>query len=838
MAGSDGRGEPRRRSRTRPLLAAAVAAALAVLTPTAPVAYAADLAMTNSGFESGLSGWTQFAAGGNSASAERAYQGTLSAKIVDTSAVDGTGLESGRSVATAGTRYTAFARIFVEVGGIDLYLRFYDSGGTLVGNHYAATTAAPGTWAAVQVSGTAPAGTTRMSVLPYSGRSSVATAYVDQVSLSAAVTDLGVQIDTSQINGTTFGIGAHQDKAYGIFTGSNDHATNPARFGVIDVDTASIVGSTYPLTGAIGGWAATTASDGSVYLGSYSNGHLYRHVPGGSGVTDLGQAMAGEEFVWCLTPGTDGRIYGGTYRGAGYFKYEPAHGFTQLGSKPIWPGRQYVRSIAFDPVQGATYLGVGTNAALIRFDRVTGAKQDILPAKYADISMVGNLTHTGGRLFASMANGTMSVLNVTEHADGTVTAVEEASFGAKTVSPARDGRVHFVASGGVLSSYDIATRQVTPVGVTVTGDYGHFGWVSLADQAGHPGQTLVVIGNEDGRTVLLKYNPTNGASSVTQVTGTPTQPTHINALATGPDGNIYTGGYLSGATGMYRPLSGDGDDSRPDQLYRGLSQTDSMTSYAGKLYVGTYSGAKVHEYDPGQPWRPGTNPRQLVALAGDGQDRPVAITAGGGRLFVGTVAGYGRHDGALTVYDLASGAHTVLRNIVPDQSVVALAYHGGKVWGGSTIRGALGVDTTPKATEAKLFSHDPATGVTETWALPPTARKLTAITALAVVDGRIWGMAEGYLFVFDPATRTFTTAPTQKFPEIAYTYGSWSDAELLTIARDPAHVYGTIGDHVFKINKSTLAVTKLVSTGVNGLTADEHGNLYYSRYDRLHRYVP
>jgi hypothetical protein len=61
---------------------------------------------------------------------------------------------------------------------------------------------------------------------------------------------------------------------------------------------------------------------------------------------------------------------------------------------------------------------------------------------------------------------------------------------------------------------------------------------------------------------------------------------------------------------------------------------------------------------------------------------------------------------------------------------------------------------------------------------------------------------------------------------------------LATTPVDPSSVYGTIGDYLFKINKSTLGVTRLVSDCADGLTVDGFGNLYYYNASTLTRYVP
>jgi hypothetical protein len=430
------------------------------------------------------------------------------------------------------------------------------------------------------------------------------------------------------------------------------------------------------------------------------------------------------------------------------------------------------------------------------------------------------------------------VLNIVENANGTVTATEEASGVSNLhVSPARDGKVYLV-SRGQLQVYDIAARTFTPLGVGVNLTPTEIGWVRLADQTAFPGETLIVVGHYLGQTYLFKYNPSNGATRNALVAGAPVQPTDIHSVGAGPDGKIYTGGYLTGGTGVYRPLHGDANDAAPELVHRGMSQTDSILSYQDRVYFGTYSGARIYEYDPASPW--GTdNPRLMAALSTQGQDRPFTMAAGDGKLFVGTVPKYGAYDGAMTIFDLATGQVTVKRNLVADQGVVALAYHGGKVYGGTTIRAGLGADTDPRADQARFFAYDLATGTTTERTLTlPGGRKPTAITALSTVDGKIWGLAEGFLFVFNPATNSFSTAPVQKFSAVDYRpNGTWRDAAMTTTPKDTASVYVTIGGALYRIAKSTLAVTQLAG-GAYGITVDQLGDIYYYNDVNLFRYLP
>jgi hypothetical protein len=142
---------------------------------------AADVAVPGHGFENGLAGWTQFGSGGNTASADRAYTGTTSATIVDTSAAAATGLESLRLPAVAGVRYTGVAWMYVQSGTPSIYLRFHDASGALLSSAAQDFTGGANRWAPVQVAATAPAGTASVSVLLYSKQAVTGTAYADHV---------------------------------------------------------------------------------------------------------------------------------------------------------------------------------------------------------------------------------------------------------------------------------------------------------------------------------------------------------------------------------------------------------------------------------------------------------------------------------------------------------------------------------------------------------------------------------------------------------------------------------------------------------------------------------
>ncbi|MCY1136577.1 trypsin-like serine protease [Actinoplanes sp. Pm04-4] len=189
FAGSLGRWTPIAHTATAPAGTARVSALLyysLVNTGTAyfdqiAVARTADVAVPNHGFENGLAGWTQWGAGGNTASTERAYTGATSAKLVDTSTATATGLESVRLPAAPGVRYSGLARMFVQSGTPSIYLRFYNASGALITSTAVDHAGPANSWQWLRVAATAPAGTAEVTVLLYSKAASTGTAFADHV---------------------------------------------------------------------------------------------------------------------------------------------------------------------------------------------------------------------------------------------------------------------------------------------------------------------------------------------------------------------------------------------------------------------------------------------------------------------------------------------------------------------------------------------------------------------------------------------------------------------------------------------------------------------------------
>ncbi len=835
----------------RPRIIALAALASAVL--PASSALAADLLIANHSFETSLAGtWTQaFGAGNPNGSAtpvtEQADEGTTSLKIIDSDPATPFGLESAKLTASGGTTYIAFARVRVASGSADLYIRFYNhSGGvdTYLTGGFTSISAPTNQWTDVQVKMTAPANANRVSVLIYSAVGNVGTAYWDRVFITRQFSNLGVQVYDSAPNATTFGHGAHAHKAFSVITGAGPHLPQLA---VIDTTTETVVSTiafptdTTPPTGA---WAATTADDstGHIYFGTYSNAALYRHVPGTTTIAKVASAPTGNTFIYDLASSgaSDGKIYGCTYNGGRVFKYTPTGGMVQLAragfdpADPFITGMQYIRQLDFDSTQQALYLsagGTGTGDGLYRWDVVNGNFNNVLPTT----SLAGAVDVTGGRVFAQIGS-TMTVLNVTENANGTFASVAtDATFNSTSpISPASGGQVYYV-SGGNLHSYDIAAKTSTNLGknLTTSARVKRFNWVS---------GVLVGITALSNKTYVMKYNPSTGAFSHNPV-GNPVKiPGVINEVQGGPDGKVYTSAYLTGGLGVYSPIRGDANDATEELMISGLSQIDRMAANSGKLYLGVYPGALLYEYDPALAWG-GGNPRFLINGSTSNQDRPKAIAFDATKVFMGSVAKTNMMDGAVTWYDFPSSTAGVA--LVANQSVISLATWGSKLFAGTSTR--PGYNATPATSSAKIRVYNITAGgialsTTLNMPSPGTMKSVTKMITIGTGSAaRIWGFADGYLFVLNPSTHGFDYV-AHKFTGVNYgTLGTYRDVDLVQIAKDPAHLYGTIqGTILFRINLSTKAVTNITS-GADMATADSLGNIYYNRTSdetTLGRYSP
>lgn len=644
-----------------------------------------------------------------------------------------------------------------------------------------------------------------------------APATLQQVSVQPSFQNLGPQVTSQLAMRGVFGTENGRPVTYTVLAGT------PSIFTVIDVETEKAIKS-FEIPEIGGAWGQTVASDGKVYFASYNEAKIFQYDPVTSTLNDLGDpaqliGLPKTTQYFELVAGTDGRIYGGGYPNGNVFEYDPATGFRNFGQ--IVPGTQYPRSVAYDAETHTLFVGGGAPKAwLIKVDLATGQKSgNLLPATDKN-TYTYDMNVVGDKLILKMDptfqlyvldKNTLQVLSDT----GLIH-----SRGVSPVSP-YENKVYITYSF-ILKTLDLDTLEIADVksgGVplNVGGSIIGSEWVQLDDPA-FPGYSLVGwSGNNNG--LFMKYNPTTGALRVVNLS-MPKAVAPLHTLAQGPDGKIYASAYLSGGMGILDPLG-------LRSTSNSMSQVEGMASLGTKLFMGVYPGAKIFEYDTTKAWKStgssGRTVTQVIELATTyEQDRPYAMLGVPelGRVFIGTVPNYGKRGGALTVFNPATKAFQVYRNIVEGQSITSLAYKSGVLYGASSFRGGLGAEDV--FADARIFAFDPVTQQKLWEAIPfPGTGAITNI--IVGPDGNLWGWAMGRFFTFDPATRQVLHS------ELIFTdaVSAVRDAQM-EISRFDGKIYGSVAGRFFQIDPATLAVTVLRTEPTQRLAQDSRGNFYFA----------
>lgn len=599
-------------------------------------------------------------------------------------------------------------------------------------------------------------------------------------------------------------------QAYWVNAGNDEI---PAIFQVTDLRSGEVVFGQRLPSGA-NSWANTfSTAEGTVYFGMTS-GELYRWTPGDSEVTSLGTPLPGEG-IWRLAAAPDGTIYGGTYPGGKLISYDPADG-TVTDHGQLIAGETYGRSLVV--TDESVWFGTQPNARLARFDRATGAVTQVpLPDPYTAHEVVYDMTLAGDQLFVRVQPS--NDLLVLDTATGEFVDIVPGISG-RAISPPDPAGEHVyfrIAAQGIVR-YHLESHTWEPIGWAPNAFPGSWAWIDL-DDPDFPGRTLAMT-YYYGR--IYAWNPTTKATKYLGESGLEGAPSPVQALGAGPDGAIYAGAFLS-PPGMARVDPATATTT----VLASAGQVEGFGSYDNHLVYGRYPGGHLLDYDLGRPWAYGTNPGPPVTI-GDEQDRPQAFVQVGDRMAVGSVPVSGRLGGALTLWDPATGDTTVHHDLIPDQSVVSLATHDGLLYGGTSVYGGYGID--PVATDARLFVVDPATGEVLRQVTP--VRGARAVSGLTVDErGRIWGLADGTLFLYDPrAGRILRSAAL--FGQENTRYGS----ERGMVLRGRSAFVVTAGS-LWHVDTRTWKARELAGDRVAHLAQDQDGRLYFARGSRLFRWT-
>ena len=689
-------------------------------------------------------------------------------------------------------------------------------------------------WTEVNLEVRAPAEAKYARILLYTTRATTGKMYIDDVTLTLQeqdIVDIEYELENlgSQVHTLNTHRAAFSKDESGRLIGYSTMVGIPAKLLVIDAENDELItqipiedtveGKTYSMEYVRG---LVVQPDGTVYMAGTPS-YLFKYEPGDDKVQYIAN-LPGRQ-VFDMVAGPDGMLIGGTYNQSEAFEYNTETGeLASLGR--IMDGEAYAYSAAYDAKRNDIYFGIGSHAHLIRYDRDTGEKTNIpLPVS---ANFVFDLTVSGDQLFMRFSPGNAVALDLE-----TMTFDETDQYITSRLvsqpSPV-DGKIYYT-SRDTLGYYDAENGSYHSLDHYTDGNAYAYTFEQL-DNPDFPGYTLVGI-TRYAR--VFKYNLETGHFQfrILDIEG---EPTELQTVAVGHDGKVHTSGYLTGGNAIYDPATNETTEFTNMTLALGqqLPQTDKVYTYNGKVYYVTYPNMNVYEFDPSKSWnRTGAspNPRLLFTAYDVGeQDRGRGMLIEEEELLViGTVPKYGRNGGAFILFDLVSEERQAYYNLIQDQSITAMTYKDGLIYGGSNIWGGLGQE--PDAEEAKLFIWDieKKEKIFETVPVPGK----TGITELIVgPDGNIWGSAEGELFIFDPETKE--VVHTQELVNRSYGGAVWRDAQF-DVGTD-GNVYGVQANKFFVIDAETKQMSVIRDAGKrNWMAQDEYGRFYLTEGAELLR---
>jgi WD40 repeat protein len=623
-------------------------------------------------------------------------------------------------------------------------------------------------------------------------------------------TNLGVQLRSANLQASAFVQDDNgKEYAYTIVRGRPGHLVG------YDMQTNKVIAD-IALATAEGAIDMVSSTDNWLYIGA-SNGKLYRTRPGSQQIEDLGTALAGTAEILDMIPGKDGEIFGGTYPTGKIFRYHPEIGFSDVAGQ-IVKDENYVRSISYHSETGKLFAGVGSHAHLIEVDPKTKSKKEILPQKYHHREFVYYMgiaegVDGGDRLLAWVTDTRDREILVYNLRTGEIEQVMETLDAYAVVKSKTSNEVYFTTNNKLYKN-DLTKIGQKSVFIANCNQAKQIRW-------GKDGLLHIITRYAE----IKRYNPATGEMSSAKMEVSP-QPYGIQTLIAGPDGKIWSSGFLHGGNAAYDPKTGK------STMYNGLGQAEGMVSHGNNIYFGVYPKARIYTYDVTKTWEEAAkNPKQVANI--DEQDRPFATASLPDKnlVYFGTVSGYGKLGGALAEYNVHNNKIENFTNVVKDHSIVSLLYHNGIVWGGTTIFGGLGVKPTQK--EGKVFAWDVNKKQKVAEFIP--VEETMAITSLVLgPKGKIWGLADGVIFVFDPSTKKIEK--TKKLFEVdKNTTHIWRIGFLHL--HPNGQMYGTANGEFFSINPKNMEV-KVLKKGVGLLALDKEGTFYTRDSENLWSYKP
>jgi hypothetical protein len=547
-----------------------------------------------------------------------------------------------------------------------------------------------------------------------------------------------------------------------------------------------------------------SASQQTVWIPTLPHGKLYRLHLDDLCVHPVDLPTDDPCFLWDAAQDKHGVVYIGSWPKGRLLAIQHDNKIIDLG--PVFPPEDYIRALTYSLATDKLYLGIGAHAHLLEYDPRTRTSQDILPESFADQQFIFRLGAVDSWLFAQISPCNTTLVFDLHPSPKLVAELPPLECRNIIAHPHHRDR-YLLAAGGDLISVTANAWQPT---IVAEGVATKSRALALNDDA----QAILLV-NSHGELIELELS---GNQKTRKDLDLPPQPLVLQNVACGPDGRIYTSGYVAGGVGIYDPTL----DST--ECFFGIDQAESITHDGRHLYFGTYPGAKIMRYTPDEPRGP-RNPEELLALNAWHQDRPYALLVDRARdkLFISCVPAYGRLGGALAVLDLRSRKTSIYPDFIPQQSVVSLATDGRLIYGGTSISGGLGV--APTTQSAELVAVDPDTHhIIFRRVIVPEARAITGLVASST--GILYGWAEGTLFAFDPMARSLLWEErifTETFPADHY----WRGVVMKPSLTERDVFFGAAWGTIFRFDVVTETFSILARiAGAEVIAPGRDGKLY------------
>jgi len=516
---------------------------------------------------------------------------------------------------------------------------------------------------------------------------------------------------------------------------------SPAILNIYNMDEDKIEAS-FELDGSLNCWNHIIGPDGRLYADTY--GKLYRYDFSSGEFKKLGVICEGEGE--CFAVDSDGKenLYFGSCPGGKIIRFNIyEEKFYDYGC--IAEGISYIRSLSY--LNGYLYCGVKGDSVLgfykIEANNPENKKEIPVPSNaeyYPDgLKWIYTSRAVGDKIIIhTKANGISPLLIYDTVKEEFVDTGFRGNFPGLYSSPERNGKSYFISEGKLMEA-DIKSGKIDESDFPLIDCLGSPSVDFITDTVSGR-ELMAILDNRDASVLLLDIE---GKTFERKKLMLETGRYYIQSVEAGDFKNGDTGIYISGYCGdravRYDTLSGELRTIM-------LEQAEGMIGYNGVQYFGIYPGNRLYSYNHKCD---NEKPVFLGKMSSD-QDRPFAMCAGDGKIFMGTVPDYGLRGGDIISYDISTAGEKVFCKPMGEQSIIGLSWYKGKLYGSTSVWG--GLSAIPDASPAKIFIFDPESGKTVKAVVPeiPGITHPTWIGGIVAVDeDTVWAVTGNTLFKYD-----------------------------------------------------------------------------------------